>query len=102
MSPEQCRGNVALDERTDVYALGVMLFELLAGRPPFRSTGFGELVAMHMFDPVPPLGSLAPQTPPEVAQLVERMLAKSAVVLGYAQFECAVSTRSILYQSNYM
>jgi serine/threonine-protein kinase len=77
MSPEQCRGIGTIDDRTDVYALGVMLFEMLAGEPPFLSEGLGELVGMHMFKPAPDLAQRAPETPPELVQLVKRMLAKN-------------------------
>ena len=77
MSPEQCRGVGLIDGRTDVYALGVILFELLAGKTPFSSEGLGELIGMHMFQPPPDLLPLAPGTPPALLQLVARMLAKS-------------------------
>src|SRR3954469_23404027 len=48
MSPEQCRGTREIDPRTDIYALGVILFEMLCGRPPFVSEGFGEMVHLHI------------------------------------------------------
>ena len=60
MSPEQCKGAGTLDHRTDIYSLGVMLFEMLAGRPPFMAEGVGELFAKHMLEEAPPLLDFAP------------------------------------------
>lgn len=79
MAPEQCRGNSVIEEHADVYSLGVMLFEMVAGQPPFQSDAFGELVAMHLFTPAPSLRSFAPDVPTELVELVERMLAKVAL-----------------------
>jgi serine/threonine-protein kinase len=76
MSPEQCLGTREVDHRSDVYSLGVILFELLAGRPPFVSEGFGELLSMHLHEPPPSLRQFAPQVTPETEQVVLRMLAK--------------------------
>jgi serine/threonine protein kinase len=76
MSPEQCRGAGQVDERTDVYSLGVVLYRMLAGRPPFYAQGFGEILAMHLREEPPPLAGLAPQAPPELVALVHRLLAK--------------------------
>lgn len=76
MSPEQCRGNAAVRQPSDVYSLGAMLFELYAGRPPFVSDGFGELMAMHLFAPPPTLTSFVSGIPPELDALIARMLAK--------------------------
>lgn len=76
MSPEQCSGAGRVDDRTDVYALGCVLYQSLAGRPPFEAEGTGELIGMHLYHSPPPLGVLAPKVPGNVVQLVHRMLAK--------------------------
>jgi serine/threonine protein kinase len=52
MSPEQCRGE-ELDARADVYSLGAMLYEMLAGRPPFRASNITGLITKHLTEPVP-------------------------------------------------
>jgi eukaryotic-like serine/threonine-protein kinase len=76
MSPEQCLGTKEVDHRSDVYSLGIILYEMLAGRPPFLSEGFGELLSMHLHETPPSLREFAPQISPEVEAAVLRMLAK--------------------------
>jgi len=76
MSPEQCRGAGYVDQRSDVYALGCVLFTLLVGRPPFEADGIGDIIAMHLREPPPPPSRLRPGIPPEIDQLVLRCLAK--------------------------
>ena len=75
MAPEQCRGGIAIDGKADVYSLGVMLYEMLGGRPPFSGAS-GEVLAMHIYETPPPLRQLAPHVPDELTSLVHRLLAK--------------------------
>jgi serine/threonine-protein kinase len=75
MSPEQIRGE-RVDARTDLYALGVMLFELCSGLPPFDSPRINELLAMHLEAPVPLLAEVSPDLPPDLANLAERLMEK--------------------------
>ena len=96
MSPEQCLGAGGLTGQTDVYSLGVTLYEVLAGAPPFSAVGQGAVMMLHMTAAPRRLTELEPNIPPALAELVHRMLAKSAVVLGCTQFMCAVSTSSDL------
>ena len=76
MSPEQCAGAGGVDARTDVYSLGCVLYEMIAARPPFVAEGAGQLIGMHLFQAHPKLLSVAPTVPVDLAELVERMLAK--------------------------
>ncbi len=76
MSPEQCRGASELDHRSDVYALGCVLFHLIAGAPPFDADGLGDIIAMHLREPAPVLSSRASWVAPNVDALVARCLAK--------------------------
>ena len=75
MAPEQAAGD-PLDHRVDLYALGCLAYELLAGRPPFRGRSSQELIAAHLADPPLPVTALRPGTPAVLADLVMRLLAK--------------------------
>jgi serine/threonine protein kinase len=77
MSPEQCRGAGDLDHRSDIYALGCVLFHLLVGRPPFDGEGIGEIIAQHLREAAPPPSTRAPGIPPEVDAVVLRCLEKA-------------------------
>src|ERR1700749_2456101 len=76
MPPGQCKGAGLLDHRTDNYSLGVMIYEMLAGRPPFMAEGIGELFAKHMLEDAPNLLDFAPQTPPAMAAAIMKALNK--------------------------
>ena len=75
MSPEQIRGE-RVDARTDLYALGIMLFELCSGIPPFDSPRINDLLTMHLEAPVPSLAEAAPDLPGDLIALVGRLMAK--------------------------
>jgi eukaryotic-like serine/threonine-protein kinase len=75
MSPEQVMGQ-AVDARADQYTLGVLAFELLTGRPPFKSADVGQLRMMHVGAPVPSLRDHAPGVSPELEAVISKMLAK--------------------------
>jgi serine/threonine-protein kinase len=75
LSPEQAMGG-RVDGRADLYALGCVLYALLAGRPPFRGATPVATMMMHANDPVPDVRDLRPDTPDWLADLVHRLLAK--------------------------
>ncbi len=65
-----------VDGRSDLYALGVVLFEAAAGTPPFRAADVGEIVRLHAVAPPPDLRQLAPRLSPALVGIIERLLAK--------------------------
>ncbi len=75
MAPEQVKGE-RVDPRTDLYALGVMLFELSTGFPPFEHAIITELLRMHLSSPVPKAKDMAPDLPDGFSFLLERLMAK--------------------------
>jgi len=77
MSPEQIAGDENVDERTDVYALGCMTYEMLAGEPPFRGRHSRTVMMRHVRDPVPFLSSARPELGHDVDAVFDRALAKS-------------------------
>lgn len=75
MSPEQVMGE-KVDARTDIYALGVTLFEMVNGRPPFESDSVAALMMKHVNEPVPDLRLLRPDVPASLVAVIEKALAK--------------------------
>ena len=76
MSPEQCEGKGNIDHRSDIYSLGVMLYEMLTGTMPFDGE-VGELLLHQIFHAPPPLRERNPQVPPAWEALCLRMMEKA-------------------------
>jgi serine/threonine protein kinase/WD40 repeat protein len=75
MSPEQARGDLsAIDERSDVFGLGAMLYELLTGRPPFQGADNVQVIDAVLSGRFIPIRELCPEAPPELAAIAERAL----------------------------
>jgi serine/threonine-protein kinase len=78
MAPEQAAGRT-VDGRTDLYALGVMLYEMVTGALPFTKPTAIALLVAHTTEPPPPVQERAPALPPRLAALIMRLLAKDPV-----------------------
>jgi serine/threonine-protein kinase len=76
MSPEQAAADGQLDGRSDLYSLGCVLYEMLAGQPPFTGATAQAVLARHSVDPVPSLRTVRATVPEAVEQAVEKALAK--------------------------
>jgi tRNA A-37 threonylcarbamoyl transferase component Bud32 len=100
MSPEQIEGTAEVDGRSDIYSLACVLYELLAGAPPFTGETPQQVVAKHLSAPVPLLRAVAPRVPAAVERAVTIALAKTpsdrfATALGFAEalLDIRVSSR---------
>jgi serine/threonine protein kinase/TolB-like protein len=76
MSPEQAEGRPDVDGRSDIYSLGCVLFEMLAGRPPFMGRNARTVMTQHVTTPPPALLELRPGLSPGLLDAVERAIAK--------------------------
>ncbi len=77
MPPEQAEGHLEeVDERSDVYSLGAVLYELLTGQPPFTGDTVRDIIRDVVEKPLPPVVSLAPEAPPELVGICEKCLQK--------------------------
>lgn len=76
MSPEQARGDRELDQRSDIYALGVVLFEMLSGNPPYDADTPIGIAIKHITEPIPNILETRPDLQPNFVTLFERVLCK--------------------------
>jgi tRNA A-37 threonylcarbamoyl transferase component Bud32/tetratricopeptide (TPR) repeat protein len=77
MSPEQASGGVVIDARSDIYSMGCVLYEMLAGEPPFTGPTPQAVIARHVSERTPSVRVVRPSVPEEVAEAIERALAKT-------------------------
>lgn len=102
LAPEQARAESGIDGRTDLYALGCLLFELIAGRTPFvseqtyQTSNYMELMKQHVEVPAPSLSDFAPGCPPALVSLVAQLLAKDRQQRPASAAEVAQRLQDIL------
>jgi serine/threonine-protein kinase len=76
MSPEQAMGEREVDGRSDIYSLGIVAYQMLAGETPFKATNTPSMLMKHVSEMPPPLMARCPGAPPDLVRAVERSLAK--------------------------
>jgi serine/threonine protein kinase len=97
MSPEQIKGDPNLDQRCDIYSLGIMLYEMASGEPPFEGS-LGTLMFKHMQEPVPDIRLVNSQVPPALVAIIEKALSKSPQHRFQSATEMATALRKVSQQ----
>ncbi len=75
IAPEQARGS-GVDQRTDLYAMGVLMYQMLSGRLPFDAKSATSMMFQHAYEPPPPLSEVATDVPEQLAAMVMKLMAK--------------------------
>jgi serine/threonine-protein kinase len=96
MSPEQIRGDRLLDGRSDVYALGVLLFEMLAGKHPFETLTPMGVAVKHITAPVPPILEIKPDLPAGIELILAQAMAKTPEARYQTATEMAEAVEGLL------
>ncbi len=77
MSPEQVQGDKEIDGRSDIYSLGVMIFQMLTGQTPYQGDSPAKVMMMHVLQPVPSIRDVKPDLPEAVDVAVQKSMAKA-------------------------
>ncbi len=96
MSPEQVRGDKEIDGRSDIYALGILVYQVLTGKQPYRGDTMAKVMMMHVLDPVPNVLEDRNDLPPGVAQVMEIALAKDPDERYSTSIELAEALESVV------
>ncbi len=94
MSPEQAQG-AAVDSRTDIYSLGIMLFEMITGRPPFEGDSAVAIMMKHVTEPVPDICEIDGNVPDELVTIVQKALAKDPAQRFQTAAQLSAALRSV-------
>ncbi len=95
MSPEQITG-AEVDERSDIYALGCVLYHMVAGRPPFAGFEEYQLLQQHVERPPPALADVVADAPPELDRVLKRALAKDPALRFASMAEMALALAEVV------
>ncbi len=95
MSPEQIHGEASLDGRSDIYTLGIILFEMLTGRKPYRADTPVKQMMAHVLNPIPHIREIKPDLPNGFEDVIQRVLAKER----NARFSTATELTSAISQT---
>ena len=98
ISPEQVKGSTTLDGRADLYSLGVVLYEMVTGRPPFESKSQFDVMLAHVNQAPPPPLELQPDLPPALNEIILKALAKDPAerFASAEEFQAALAALNLI------
>jgi len=99
MSPEQVQGDKEIDGRSDIYSLGVILYQMLTGNAPYQATTPARVMMMHILEPVPQILQAKKDLPTAVQNVIDKAMAKDPADRYSTSAEMAASLDGILFNT---